>query len=161
MTQEVTKRLNDSFAFKAEPDPLLRAIQYLVGQAALFTGEEWKTTPWMFQAFRAVVSLILKALAPPGELIPPETAKQIGAKIGIPPDQLKNMTPEGYGFVISSAIFTVLRTMPEPPPGMSFPSGDWPYAVPQAREALGVPFDQPESIAILKRIAANMKEGTP
>src|SRR5688572_21468416 len=57
LTQEVTKRLNDSFAINAEPDPFLRAILYLIGQAALFTGKEWKTNPWMFQAFRAAVSL--------------------------------------------------------------------------------------------------------
>jgi hypothetical protein len=158
LTQEVTKRLNDSFAIRADPDPFLRAILYLVSQAALFTGPEWKTNPWMFQVFRVVVSLILQRFAPPGELTPPELAKQVGAKIGVPPDQLKNMTPEGYGWAISGYILTVLATMPEPPPGMSYPSGSWPYAMPQAREALGVPFDEPECIAILERLAANMKE---
>jgi TraY domain-containing protein len=161
LTQEVTKRLNNSFAIKAERDPKLGAIQYLVGQAALFTGEEWKISPWMFQAFRAVVSYLLERFAPPGEPIPPETAKLIGAKIGVPPDQLESMTPEGYGFFISSAILTVLRTMPEPLPGMSFPSGAWPYAMPHAREALGIPWDVTETAEILARIAANTKEDTP
>jgi hypothetical protein len=161
LTQEVTKRLNDSFVVKGEPDPFLRTIQYLVGQAALFTGPEWKTNPWMFQAFRSVVSLILERVAPPGELVPPETAKQVGAKIGVPSDQLKSMTPEGYGFFISTAIFTVLTTMPEPPPGMNFPSGSWAHAMPQAREVLGVLFDEPESVAVLERIAANMKGDRP
>ena len=101
LTQEVTRRLNDSFAIKVEPDPFLRAITYLIGQATLFIGKEWKTNPWMFQAFREVVSLLLERVAPPGELTPPETAKQIGAKMGVPPDRLASMTPEGYGFAIS------------------------------------------------------------
>ena len=158
LTQEVTKRLNDSFATSVEPDPFLRAILYLIRQAALFTGKEWKTNPWMFQAFRAAVYLILERLSPPGELTPPETAKQMGARIGVPPDQF---TPEAYGFVTCGYIFTVLTTTPEPPSGMSFPSGSWAYAMPQARKALGIPFNQPESIATLERIAANMKEDTP
>ena len=161
LTQEVTKRLDDSFGIKAEPDPRLRAITYLIGQVTLYTGKEWRTNPWMFQAFKAAVSLILERLAPPGELIPPEMVRQFGAKMGVPPDQLESMTPEGFGFVISEIVWTVLTTMPEPPPGMSVPSGSWAYAMPQARKALGVPFDEPESIAILERIAANMKEDKP
>src|SRR5262249_24520298 len=60
LTQEVTKRLNDSFAIKTEPDASLRAIQYLVGQCALFIGKDWKTNPWMFHAFRAAVSSIIE-----------------------------------------------------------------------------------------------------
>jgi hypothetical protein len=161
LTQEVTRRLNDSFAFKAEPDPFLRAIQYLIGQATLFTGKEWKTNPWTFQAFRSAVSFVLERFAPPGELTPPETAKRLGLKIGIPPDQLECMRPEGHGFVISSYILRLLTTVPEPPPGMSVPDGFWPYAMPHARKALGVPFDESESIADLERMAANMKEDTP
>jgi hypothetical protein len=161
LTQEVTRRLNDSFALRADPDPFLGAIRYLIDQAALFIGKEWKTNPWMFQVFRVVVSSILQRLAPPGELTPPETAKQVGAKIGVPPDQLTNMTPEGYGFFISSAILTLLRTMPEPLPEMSVPSGAWPYAMPHARKALGIQWDVTEAAEILARIAANTKEDTP
>lgn len=161
LTQEVTRRLNDSFAIKAEPDPFLRAIQYLIGQAALFTGKEWKTNAWMFRAFRAAVSFILERVAPPGELIPPETAQQNAAKLGVPPDQLKNIPPEGYGWVLAGYIFTVLTTIPEPPSGMSPPSGSWAFAMPQAREALGVPFDEAESIATLERLAANKNEDKP
>ena len=33
--------------------------------------------------------------------MPPEMAKQLGAKMGVPSDQLKSMTPEGYGFILS------------------------------------------------------------
>jgi hypothetical protein len=133
----------------------------LVGQAALFTGEEWKTSPWMFQAFRAVVSYLLERFTPPGEPIPPETAKQFGAKMGVLSDPLESMTPEVYGYVLSNLILTVLRTMPEPLPGMSVPSGSWAYAMPHAREALGIPWDVTETAEILARIAANTKEDTP
>jgi hypothetical protein len=161
LTQEVTRRLDDSFGIKGEPDPRVRAITYLIGQVTLYTGKEWRTNPWMFQAFKAAVSLILEKLAPPGEPIPPELAKQIGAKIGVPPGQLESMMPEGFGFLISEIVWTVLTTMPELPPGMIVPSGSWGYAMPQAREALGVAFDQPGSIANLERIAANMKEDKP
>ena len=48
LTQEVTTRLDNSFGIMAEPDKRLRAILYLIGQVALFTGKEWKTDPWMF-----------------------------------------------------------------------------------------------------------------
>jgi hypothetical protein len=161
LTQEVTRRLNDSFAIKVEPDPVLRAILYLVSQAAVFTGEEWKSNPWMFQVFRAVVSSILQELAPLGELTPPKTAQKVGAKIGVPPEQLKNMTPEGYGFVISSAILTILRTTPPPLPGMSIHSGYWPYAMSHAREVLGIQWDVSELAEISARIAANTKKDTP
>ena len=65
----------------------------------------------MFQAFRVAVSLILERLAPPGELIPPEPATQFGAKIGVPPDQLKSMMPEGFGFIVSEIVWRVLTTM--------------------------------------------------
>ena len=160
LTQEVTKRLNDSFGIRTERDPFLGAIQYLIDQAAVFTGKELKTNPWMFQAFRATVSSLLERLVPEGELMPPERVKQLGAKIGIPSDQLENMTPEGYGFVLSCSIFTLLTTMIEPPPGMSAPSGYWPYAMPQARKALGVPFDEALSIENFERVA-NMKVDTP
>jgi hypothetical protein len=160
LTQEVTRRLDDSFGIKGEPDPRVRAITYLIGQVTLYTGKDWRTNPWMFQAFKAAVSLILEKLAPPGELITPELVRQFGAKMGVPPDQLKS-TPEGFGFLISEIVWTVLTTMPELPPGMIVPSGSWGYAMPQAREALGVAFDQPGCIANLERIAANMKEDTP
>ena len=159
LTQEVTRRLTDSFAINVEPDPFLRAAQYLIGQAAAFTGKEWED-PWMFQAFRAAVSFILESLAPKGELVPPETVKQFGAKMGVPSDKLENMTPEGHALIISTSILTLLRTMPDPPLGMSFPSGYWPYAMPQARKDLGVPFDEAGSVENLERVA-NMKVDTP
>ena len=76
LTQEVTKRLDDSFAIKAEPDPFLRAILYLIGQAALFTGKEWKTDPWMFQVFRAVVSFILENLPRQENSYPPKRRRK-------------------------------------------------------------------------------------
>ena len=156
LTQEVTKRLNDSFAIKAEPDPFLRAINYLIGQAAVFTGKEWKTNPWMFQVFQTAVSLILDLSVPSGEFIPPERVKQAGAKMGIPPDQL---TPAGYGFHVFTSVFKVLTTITERS-DMNAPSGSWRYAMPQAREALGIPFDQAENIAILKLLAAKMEGDT-
>jgi hypothetical protein len=160
LTQEVTRRLDDSFGIKAEPDLRVRAITYLIGQVTLYTGREWRTNPWMFQAFKVAVSLILEKLAPPGELIPPELARQFGAKMGVPPDQLKSMMPEGFGFIVSEIVWRVLTTM-KLEPGMSVPSGSWPYAMPQAREALGVAFDEPGLVAILEQIAANMKGDKP
>ena len=159
LTQEVTRRLDDSFGIRAEPDPRLRAITYLIGQVTLYTGKEWSTNAWMFQAFRGAVSLILEKLAPTGELIPPELAMQFGAKMGVPPDQLKSMPPKGFGFIISEIVWKVLTTM-KIMPGMGVPSGSWGYAMPQAREALGIPFDQAESIAILKLLAAKMEGDT-
>jgi hypothetical protein len=160
LTQEVTRRLDDSFGIKGEPDPRVRAITYLIGQVTLYTGKEWRTNPWMFQAFKVAVSLILEKLAPPGELISPELARQFGAKTGVPPDQLKSMRPEGFGFLLSEIVWTVLTTM-KIEPGMSVPSGSWGYAMPQAREALGVAFDGPGLDAILERIAANTREDKP
>ena len=78
-----------------------------------------------------------------------------------PPTGWKACSPEGFGLLISELVWTVLTATPEPPPGMSFPSGSWAYAMPQARKALGIPFNEPHSIAILERIAANMKEDKP
>jgi len=160
LTQEVTKRLNDSFAIKAEPDPHLRALLYLVGHVTLYTGKEWKTNPWMFQVFRAAASSILERYAPPGELRPPETWLETVAKFDFPPGQLESMPPQAIGFFISNLIHNLLTGMKEPPPEVSVPSGSWAYTMPQAREALGVPFDPTGLITDLK-LVVSIKEGTP
>ena len=49
LTQEVTRRLDNSFGIKAEPDPRLRAITYLIGQVRSIPARNGEQIPGCFR----------------------------------------------------------------------------------------------------------------
>jgi hypothetical protein len=165
LSQEIIARLNNSmrpaFAIQKQQDPRLPAIFYLVGQVTLFTGEDWKTDPWMFQAFKVAVFALLDKMKPPGDPKPTTGAKQVVMRLApeTPSEQLENIKAEGFGLMISDLVWNILTTAIRPPAGVDAPSGSWPYAMPQAREELGIDFDVPAFAAILRRITTDNDGG--
>jgi TraY domain len=143
LSQEVERRLRDSFWSKREQDPFLRALFFLFGQIAkgmpFWPRREVRSDAFAFQAFKVAVTTLLDWLAPPGEITTPEWSEIIW------PEDFKEpaRSPEGLGRYLAGFAWHQLETA-EPPPGdiaAELSSMPEMYAYSQARRDLGVAFN--------------------
>jgi hypothetical protein len=137
LSRELDRLLKQALATETQQDKSIRAINYLLGQIALFVSERaaddnsiiWRNNPWRYEAFQAGAFYLLKALAPTGEAIPPAGLMEIS-----------NGSAERFGITVGMMVLKLFKTI-ERPSGSDVPNGYWPYAMPQAREDLGVKSD--------------------
>jgi hypothetical protein len=140
LSQEVERRLKDSFGIQSDRDPAVRALCYLVGELAIRTCGDWRHDPWHFEAFRAGLNGLLDRLAPVGPIEPPkELPSSFPRAQGAALEWL--MSPQGFGELIAGTLLVQLETEKPPPAelGIDVPAGSWPYAMPQARRDLDLP----------------------
>ena len=79
VSQEVIKRLNDSFGVSRDKgrDPAVRAICFLIAEIAdeirwvMEAGQHWDADPFLFRAFKIGVTKLLDGLEPRGEMKSP------------------------------------------------------------------------------------------
>jgi len=137
LSLEVDRLLKQALTAEKQPDKSIRAISYLLSQVALFVSERaadndsiiWRNDPWRYEAFSAGAFYVLKGLAPMGEPVPPAGLME-----------MSNGSAERFGIIIGMMVMKLLTTTERPPPdsGLDIPKGYWPYAMPQARDDLGV-----------------------
>jgi hypothetical protein len=164
LSAEIEDRLNASFAKKKnEPDPQLAAIFYLLGECRFFVGRhaDLKTDAYAFAVFRSAVIHILDRLMPKGPISPPDFP-------GVPSQVAEMMkNPEWRGYILAEEIWGMAQGLRRPTreellAASDVPDGKWPnvasgtrpYAMHQAREALGI---EPSSEKVNK-MAAFLKQ---
>jgi TraY domain len=168
LSQEIEARLKQSFGIQQEGDPQLKAIGYLLRQLTIMIGPQWYSDPWAFSAFRAGTNNLLESLSttrvgllqalnvdtskPPEmheRLVEQMFGQHIRESFPNSEDQRREFeklkAPEVFGRMTALLVTQLLRTVPEPPLGYgaNVPSGYWPYALPQARQALGLSHQEP------------------
>jgi hypothetical protein len=141
IAQEIERRLERSFEAQQQTDPQLRAITYLLSQAAFFVGEDWKTNRWLFEALQSATTLLLDKVKPGGEATPPQHTRELIAQMAPNFGELETPRPEAWGRFVADLVWRMLTMTPRPPVGIDAPSGSRLWAMPQARETLGVAFD--------------------
>lgn len=155
LSQEVERRIEDTFGARQEQNPYLKAMFYLIGEASHRLGPEWQSDPWLRQVFKAATKLTLDRHIPDVACPVPETIKAYH------PDN-PDMTPAAYGRLVEWSVNIMLEAVPEErPKDHAYPSGSIAYAMPQARKALGVAFDKYQSdhhVAKLTEALKNMEE---
>ena len=139
LSRELDRLLKQALATEKPEDRSVRAISYLLGQVALFVSERaaddnslnWRNNPWRYEAFQAGAFYVLKELTPTGKPVPPADLMEISEG-----------SAERFGITVGMMVLRLLKTT-EPPSGLDVdvPKGYWPYAMPQAREDLGVKSD--------------------
>jgi hypothetical protein len=80
LTQELLRRVYDSFGHNRgkESDPAARGLEFLISHVADIVhaehtlSEAWHLDPFMFQAFKHGVAIVLNELTPPGKARPPD-----------------------------------------------------------------------------------------
>ena len=138
LSQEVEMRLTGSFDAKGEQDKYLRAVLYLISQVArcLPAGDMPQTSKFHFLAFKAAVASLLDRLAAtrPG----PATLDPSMEEFLEPPLR----TPEAMGAMAATMVWQQIRGTKRLKAGEEARDGTWPYAMPNAREALGIGFEE-------------------
>ena len=86
-SREIANRLKASFAPKRDEDQAMRALCFLISEIAKQTTPPvphsetppgiWRSNPFFFAAFKLAVAQLLEALAPPGEIVPPELPEAV------------------------------------------------------------------------------------
>jgi len=142
LSQEVERRLVDSFGIGREQNKYLAALFYLMSKSAEALGPNWEADAWKRQAFKAAaIAALNRRIATE----PCEVPKEI--KNGLP-----DVTFEQYGKMLEWCVDLFVQMTPEGISGANFPSGSFIYAIPQARRALGIPFDQETSRDLLNKL---------
>ncbi len=145
LSQEIERRLKDSFRIQKARDPAVAALCYLIGEIAIRACGDWKNAPWHFQAFRTALNGLLDFLAPTGPVeVPTELLSAFPGMVDADPKLVEWFkTPQSFGSLIATTLVAQLETTRGPPPddlGIEVPRGAWPYAMPQARRDLGIAF---------------------
>jgi hypothetical protein len=141
LSQEVERRLEDSFGIQRAGDPYIRALAYLMEQVAIMIPApgEVRSDPYKFVAFKTAVASLFEKLMPSGEVVVPPLEGVAGEMREV------MQTPEGLGAVTAAIVWAQLGSTPELPAALlaevNAPAGSWLYAFPHARRDLGVEFD--------------------
>lgn len=136
LSQEIERRLDDSFGIQREQDPRLRALFFLISETirAIPGSGDVFTDPHRFQQLKTGVATLLTKFTPPGEVVAPEATS--------PDMQAVMEIPGGMGVVAAEVVWTMLQSTEPPDPDYAphVPTGSPLYAMPQARRDLGVRF---------------------
>ena len=127
--------LKTALATEKQQDKSIRAISYLLGQIALTVSavlgpdeqKTWRNDPWLYQAFLHGASHLLARLGPEGELVPPTSWLD------------PTVPAENLGAIAETHVWSLLLSAERPSSaGFDVPQGYWLYAMPQARDDLGI-----------------------
>jgi hypothetical protein len=142
LSQEIERRLRDSFGIQRERNPFLRALFFsfaLMARQMPFS-RELRSDPFTFHAFKFAVIAFLERLAPPGQIVSPESAEIVW------PTDMHGLvrSPDVLGNSLAGMVWHQLETVEPPPPDIAAKlPGDFSsdYAYPQARRDLGIALD--------------------
>ncbi|MCC8972154.1 TraY domain-containing protein [Bradyrhizobium brasilense] len=136
LSAEIETRLEASFARKNQRNDYVRALSYLFDQAhELYepegkSGELLRSSPWWRQHLRASIITLLDYLIPPDEAAATDPPAPIKEKIA------PRISAWEEGLAAGNVVLTVLEGATNEPEA-GFEAGDFRYAMPQARKALG------------------------
>jgi hypothetical protein len=131
MSQELISRLASSFSREREDarDPAMRALCYLIADTASSVSglvriedgkpvHDWRTNPFMFEAFKLAVGYLLDALRPKGEIRLPFEELPMGPLNAFHPEYSEALrvlaesyaTPEARGRIAFATVWNALLT---------------------------------------------------
>lgn len=121
----------------------MRALFYLMEKAATYLPPKWHENPWCKQAFKAAAIATLNRIIQDG---PSEAPEKIKASWEAQEPGVA-LTAEAYGRQLEWAVDIFVKMTPDFVPfdpmfPVVFRAGSVNYAMPKARAALGIPFDE-------------------
>ena len=165
LSQEIEFRLRASFATAQQQDAQNRALGYLIGQMAAWIGPDWRTNPWLFDVLQKAIQYFLQQIRPAGAGSRPPWAEQVLTNVNrrqfFGPQSEWSMGPEALGTIVGGTVFGIMTITRDMPPGELAPDGSWPYAMRQAREALGTTLHEQSETLCLRRLGGAFRNLWP
>jgi hypothetical protein len=166
LSREIELRLRASLGAPSpgkEPkevkDRYLVALFYIIGQIFRHLPPgDMRTDGFRFKAFRVAIGWVLDRLAPSGPLEVPAYVNP-----DVTPDTL-SQSAEIIGQLTAATHWNALISLEDIPTHateIGAVSGDWPFAMPWAREALGIEYNPERASEALQQIAAVFHQRKP
>jgi TraY domain len=150
LSQEIEKRLVDSFREEKSGDQGTRAFCYLIRELAKSIRFDpktyWHNDPFLFETFKLAVPKLIDRLKPDGT--------------AVPPPELGQFTPEHFATVTVLALWNKAVSFQPPGSHVEGPVAIAMYAMPQIRDDLGISFnDDPSNFFTSDKWRGKAKEG--